>query len=68
MKTMTTGKRIAIFLGFTFLVTYAFEILVLGGLKDNAAVAPGFTLLVGAGMFIPSLGVVFTRLVTKEGF
>ncbi len=68
MKNMTTGKRIAIFLGFTFLVTYAFEILVIGGLKDNAAVAPVFTLLVGAVMFIPSLGVVFTRLVTKEGF
>lgn len=68
MSNMTTGKRIAIYLGFTFAVTYALEIFVIGNLMNNAALAPVFTLLVGAMMFIPALGVLFTRLVTKEGF
>ncbi len=68
MNKMTTGKRIAIYLVFTFAVTYALEIFVIGNIMNNAALAPVFSLLVGAMMFIPSLGVLFTRLVTKEGF
>lgn len=68
MNKMTTGKRIAIFLAFTFVVTYALEIFLLGNVKDNAAFAPVLPLLLSTMMFIPALGVVFTRLVTKEGF
>ncbi len=68
MNTMTTGKRIAVFLVFTFAVTYALEIFVIGNIVNNAALAPVLSLLVGAMMFVPALGVLFTRLVTREGF
>ncbi len=68
MKNMTTGKRIAVFLAFTFAVTYALEIFLIGNIKDDAAMAPVLSLLIGAMMFVPALGVLFTRLVTKEGF
>lgn len=66
-------KRIIIYLAFTFGVTYALEFgviypLALGGDPLNAssnAIVMGLMALV---MFVPALGVVFTRLVTKEGF
>ncbi len=67
-KKMTAGKRIAIFLAFTFAVTYALEIFLIGRIVNSSAYAPILNLAVGAMMFIPALGVVFTRLVTKEGF
>lgn len=68
MKKVSPYIRIAIFLAFTFVVTYVYEIFVIGNLVSNPAYASISTLLVAAVMFIPALGVVFTRLVTKEGF
>ena len=49
-------NRILIFLGITFAVTYAVEILM---------VAPK---LVAGIMFMPAFGALITRFVTKEGF
>lgn len=65
-------KRIVIYLAVTFIITYLVEFLVvipiaydstLSGLPPMAA-----QLVVGSVMFIPALGVLITRLVTKEGF
>ena len=68
-------RRIIIFLAFTFVFTYAWTIFliwprVLG--KDAAALTHEETavnaLLTAAMMFFPAVGVLFTRLVTREGF
>lgn len=61
-----TGKRIAVFLLITFALTYAFEIFVVAGAVN--AKSPLSTLLVSAVMFFPAIGVVLTRVITKEGF
>lgn len=64
-------KRIVIFLVVTFCLTWAYEFGVVypiatGGLKDVPAIAVQLT--VGAAMFFPAIGVLITRLVTREGF
>lgn len=63
-----TGKRIAIFLGLTFVITYPYEIFVIGNIVNKPEYASISTLLVASVMFIPALCVVLTRLITKEGF
>ena len=63
-----TGKRIAIFLGLTFVITFIYEIFVVGRLVFLPEVAPYATLLVGSVMLIPAICVVLTRIITKEGF
>ncbi len=66
----TENKRIALYLLLVFAGTYLYEwIFVVRYLKDN----PGdniasVSLRVAFAMFIPSLCVVLTRLLTKEGF
>ncbi len=64
MKKVSTGKRIIIFLLLTFALTYAFEIFVIGNMLHS----PLAGLLISAVMFIPAIGVVLTRVITKEGF
>lgn len=68
MEKTQTGKRIAIFLGLTFVLTYIYEIFVVGNMVNKPEYASISTLLVGSVMFIPALCVVLTRLITKEGF
>lgn len=68
MEKSQTGKRIAIFLGLTFVITYAYEIFVIGNILNKPGYASISTLLVSSVMFIPALCVVLTRLITKEGF
>lgn len=63
-------KRILIYLGCTFLITYLVEIGVIRPLvlsNDEARVITG-QMMVAMVMFIPALGVLITRLITKEGF
>lgn len=68
-------RRIIIFLVFTFALTYAWTIFliwprVLGndvGTLTHEETAVN-TLLTAAMMFFPAMGVLFTRLVTREGF
>lgn len=64
-------KRISIFLAITFILTWAYEFGVVypissGALVGVPPVAAQFA--TGAAMFFPALGVLITRLVTREGF
>lgn len=58
-------KRIGIFLGITFLLTWALEFALManGGLGNSYAIS-----VLSAVMLMPALGVVATRLITREGF
>jgi len=60
--------RITVFLAITFAATYAYELLLLPRLIFNPNLAALSSLFVGAAMIFPALGVLLTRLVTKEGF
>ena len=64
-------KRIVVFLVVTFILTWAYEFgvvypLATGAIESVPAMAT--QLAVGAAMFFPALGVLITRLVTREGF
>lgn len=72
-KSMTT-KRILIFIGITFLITYGLEFGIIYPLSNRAETdLSGMTailvqVVVAGMMFLPSIGVLLTRLITKEGF
>lgn len=64
-------RRVAIFLAVTFALTWAYEFGVVypassGALTGIPPVAAQF--VTGAAMFFPAIGVIVTRLVTREGF
>lgn len=65
-------KRILIFLGITFFITYAYCFGVVYPMMDTDNIRNGMsslsTLLIAAVMFFPTIGVLLTRLITKEGF
>lgn len=64
-------KRILVFLAITFALTWAYEFLVVYPLVDGDLLkgsSATTTLAIGAAMFFPAIGVVLTRLVTREGF
>ena len=65
-------KRIIIYLVITFLITYAYRFGVVYPINNSANVRTDLntitTLLIAAVMFFPALGVLLTRLITKEGF
>lgn len=65
-----TTKRILLFLGITFVVTYLYEFLVLYPLvlSDAVTMQTLAQALLGVVMIFPALGVLVTRLITKEGF
>lgn len=58
--------RIFIFIGITFVLTYLFEILLVLPMTQSQSVYTPIALPVV--MFFPSLAVIITRLITKEGF
>ena len=64
--------RILIYLGITFLLTYGYCFFVLYPAANNQSLSgvPALTvqLLTAAVMFFPSVGVLLTRWITKEGF
>ena len=65
-----TKKRLLIFLITTFVLTWAYALVVVYPFK-NATTAEELSmlqLLMAATMLIPAIVVVFTRLITKEGF
>ena len=73
MKTdKQTWKQILIYIGSTFLITcgYCFLILypVINGESLSGVPSLKAQLLTAAVMFFPALGVLITRLITKEGF
>lgn len=63
-------KRIILYLAFTFILTFAVEIFVIMPMAGDMDIEKAYMAqsLVAGVMFIPSLGVLFTRLITKEGF
>lgn len=65
-------KRIIIFLVFTFVLTMGYSVgIIYPSLNDGdltTGMTPMIALLVAVVMFFPAIGVLFTRLITKEGF
>ena len=65
-------KRILIYIGITFLITYGYCFGVVYPLAITDNVRQGMdiltTILVAVVMFFPSISVLLTRLITKEGF
>ena len=65
-------KRILIYLGITFVLTYGYCFGVIYPLANaenlSQTVAMLTQLMVAAAMFFPAIGVLLTRLITKEGF
>lgn len=65
-------KRIIIYLVITFFITYAYSFGVVYPINNSANVRTDLntltTLLIAAVMFFPAIGVLLTRLITKEGF
>ena len=65
-------KRIFIYLAITFLLTYGYCFAVVYPISNGESLSgiPALVtqLLVAAAMFFPAIGVLLTRLVTKEGF
>lgn len=68
----TNTKRIFIYLGITFVLTWAYCIALIYPMMSGETLhgIPSVVtqLLVAAAMFFPAIGVAITRLVTKEGF
>ncbi len=64
------SKRIWIFLGITFLLTFVVEICVIWPMVGNKGISTNVNaqMLTSFMMFMPSVGVILTRLITKEGF
>lgn len=64
--------RLLIYVGITFALTWLYCLLLIYPLANGQALtgipALALQLLVAAAMFIPSIGVLLTRLITKEGF
>lgn len=63
-------RRILLYLAITFFITYLVEIAVIRPVATggNDQMKPFLQLLVSSVMFFPALGVLLTRLITKEGF
>lgn len=65
-------NRILIYLGITFAITWAYCLLLLYPVAGNQNLtgvpAMALQLLTAAVMFVPAIGVLLTRLITKEGF
>ena len=63
-------RRIFVYLGISFVLTYAVEIFmsapILGSTDINHAILAQS--LISGVMFIPTMAVILTRLITKEGF
>lgn len=65
-------KRILLFLAITFLITYVYSFGIVHPAAKGENVLngsnPTVILLIAGIMFFPALGVLITRLITKEGF
>lgn len=61
-------KRIFIFLGLTFLITYAVELSAMNMMKNSQNKEMLRSVMLIGVMFIPTLCMLLTRLITKEGF
>lgn len=68
----TQTKRILVYIGTTFALTWIYCLAVIYPMMNGETIsgvpAVMTQLLVAAAMFIPAIGVLITRIVTKEGF
>ena len=67
----TETKRILFYIGITFLLTYGYCFGVIYPFinrEDSAGTGSMLSILVTVVMFFPAIGVLLTRLATKEGF
>lgn len=64
------NKRIVLFLVITFVLTYGVEIFIIAPLAGSTDVNQAMLAqsMIAGVMLIPAIGVVLTRLITKEGF
>lgn len=67
-----TTKRVILYIIITFILTYVYEFCVIYPVNSGANLRSSSTavvqLLVAVCMFFPAIGVLLTRLITKEGF
>ena len=65
-------RRILLYVGITFAMTWIYCLFVIYPLMNDTTLsgvpAVSVQLLVAAAMFFPAIGVLLTRLITKEGF
>ena len=65
-------KRILIYLGITFALTWGYCFLILYPVINTESLdgvpSIGTQLMTAVCMFFPAIGVLLTRLITKEGF
>lgn len=66
MQKWSGGKRILLFLVMTFVITYAYELLILPQALENAGASA--SILIALVMLFPALCVLLTRLISGEGF
>lgn len=68
-KSLTT-KRILLYVGITFAITYLVDFLLIWPFVKSISLETQTIgqLLIGSTMFLPAVGVLLTRLLTKEGF
>lgn len=67
---MNNNKRILIFLGITFAITYFIEIAMIAPIVGSTDLNEAMLAqsLVAGVMFVPTISVILTRFLTKEGF
>ncbi len=65
-----TTKRILLYLLITFIITYAVELFLITPMASSTDMNQAMIaqLLISCVMFLPAIGAVLTRLLTKEGF
>lgn len=63
-------RRIVVYLGITFVLTYAVEIFLIAPMLGSTDVNQAMVAqtLISTVMLIPTMAVILTRLITKEGF
>lgn len=69
-KDKSEWKRILLFLGITFVITYVVEIFMIAPMADSTDVnmALAAQSMIASVMFVPTFAVILTRLFTQEGF
>ena len=65
-------KRVIVYIAITFALTWAYCLLIVYPIANGEALSgvpsPATQFTVAAAMFFPAIGVLLTRLITKEGF
>lgn len=60
--------QVVVFIGITFLLTYPYEWFFIRPMLEVPRFAPVAVSLIASVMFIPTIGMILTRLILREGF